>query len=94
MVVPYKFKDMVEKDGMYPPGWCHRKFFAPRYSPNPAKEPRKDDGIVQEKIREKQREEEGRKQADQDKLQAEQKRLQVEQNGMDVAASSAGPPIA
>ena len=39
---------------MYPPGWCHRKFFAPRQSGNPAKQARKDDGIVQEVIKEQQ----------------------------------------
>ena len=30
VVVPFKFKELVENDQMYPPGWCHRKFFSPR----------------------------------------------------------------
>ena len=40
----------MENDALYPPGWCHRKFFAPRQNRNPAKQPRKDDDIVQEVI--------------------------------------------
>ena len=54
VVVPYKFKEMMENNQMYPPGWCHRKFFAPRQAGNPAKQARKDDGIVQEVIKEQQ----------------------------------------
>ena len=61
VVVPYKFKQMTENDKMYPPGWCHRKFFAPRQSTNPAKQARKDDGIVQEVIQEQLRVEEAKK---------------------------------
>ena len=30
VVVPYKYKEMMEKDELYPPGWTHRKFFGPR----------------------------------------------------------------
>ena len=28
--VPYKFKDLMEKDELYPTGWRHRKFFGSR----------------------------------------------------------------
>ena len=55
VVVPFKFKEMMERSEMYPPGWCHRKFFAPRKSPNPAKQPRTEDSIVQQVIKEQQR---------------------------------------
>ena len=47
VVVPYKYKELMENDALYPPGWCHRKFFSPRQNRNSAKQPRKDDSIVQ-----------------------------------------------
>ena len=50
VVVSYKYREFMENDALYPPGWCHRKFFAPRQNRNPAKQPRKDDDIVQEVI--------------------------------------------
>ena len=28
--VPYKHRELMEKDEMYPPGWRHRKFFGSR----------------------------------------------------------------
>ena len=58
VLIPYRFKALMERDDMYPAGWCHRKFFAPRN--NPAKQPRKDDAIVQEVIQEQRRKEEER----------------------------------
>ena len=30
VAVPFKFKDLMEKDDMYPSGWQHRKFFGSR----------------------------------------------------------------
>ena len=30
VVVPYKYKNLMEKDELYPSGWTHRKFFGPR----------------------------------------------------------------
>ena len=30
VTVPYKFKDLMEKDDLYLPGWKHRKFFGSR----------------------------------------------------------------
>ena len=52
VVVPFKYRELMEKSEMYPPGWCHRKFFAPRKSANPAKQPRKEDNIVQQVLQE------------------------------------------
>ena len=55
VVVPFKYKELMDKSEMFPPGWCHRKFFAPRKSPNPAKQPRREDSIVQQVIQDQQR---------------------------------------
>ena len=63
---------------MYPSGWCHRKFFAPRKSANPAKQPRRDEDIIQEVIKEQQRK-------DEDKQLAEQK--ETDELGQEVAAA-------
>ena len=52
VVVPYKFKQMMEKDELYPPGWTHRKFFGPRKGTQ-SKPARQDDQIVNEVINEK-----------------------------------------
>ena len=68
VVVPFKFKEMMEKNEMYPPGWCHRKFFAPRRSPNPAKQPRKEDNIVQQVIQDQQRAAEAKRQEEEDMM--------------------------
>ena len=70
VVIPHKFKDIIEKDELYPSGWCHRKFFAPRSS-QPAKHARKDDTVVQEAIKEQQRQEEAKRQQMEDKLRQE-----------------------
>jgi hypothetical protein len=86
VVIPYKFKDMMEKDEMYPAGWCHRKFFAPRRSGNPAKQPRKEDSLVQEVIQEQQRKEEARRQEDEDKRLDEQ--MATDSEGQAVAGAS------
>ena len=57
VVVPYKYKEMREKDELYPPGWTHRKFFGPRKSAQ-NKSARQDDQIVTEVINEKAKENE------------------------------------
>ena len=72
VVVPYKFKEMMEKDKMYPTGWCHRKFFAPRRSDHVTKQPRREDSIVQDVIKEQQRKLEAEKQQVEDRRQAGQ----------------------
>ena len=59
----------MEKDELYHAGWCVRKFFAPRR--NPAKQPRTDEGIVQEVLREKKRVEEAKSQEDENRLSQE-----------------------
>ena len=68
-MVGYKFKELMEKDELYPAGWCHRKLFAP--CRNPAKQPRTDEGIVQEVLREKKSAEEAKRQEDEDRLSQE-----------------------
>ena len=55
VVVPYKYKEMMEKGELYPPGWTHRKFFGPRKSAQ-NKSARQDDQIVTEVINEKAKE--------------------------------------
>ena len=84
VVVPYKCKDIMEKDDMYPAGWCHRKFFFPRSSGHPSKQLRKDDQIVQDVIQEQQRTEEGKRQEQEDRL-----RMDVEEQ-----SPSATAPVA
>ena len=69
VVIPHKFKDIIEKDELYPSGWCHRKFFAPR-SGQPAKQARKDEAVVQEAIKEQQRLKEAEKQEQEDRSRA------------------------
>ena len=64
---------------MYPAGWCHRKFFAPRNSVdpakqnsgNPAKQPRKDAGVVDEVLKEQQRRDEAKRQEEEDRERTE-----------------------
>jgi hypothetical protein len=90
VVIPYKFKDMMEKDELYPPGWCHRKFFSPRQTANPAKQARKDDGIVQEVIQEQQRKEEANRQVVDD-LQVDEEQTVGSGPGQEGAASA--PPV-
>ena len=50
--VPYRFKDLMEQDELYPEGWTYRKFFAPRASNQgkggPNKKARPDDQLVDE----------------------------------------------
>ena len=86
VVIPYKFKDLLEKDEMYPSGWCHRKFFAPRSSGHPAKQQRKDEGVVQQVIQEQQRMEEAKRQEEEDKIHAKQ--MDIDVNGKGEAAAT------
>ena len=74
---------MMDKDEMYPTGWCHRKFFAPRQgrTDNPSKQPRKEDNVVQEAIKEQQRLDEAKRQ------ELEDRRL-TEQNAVDNSGQS------
>jgi hypothetical protein len=48
VTVPYKFKEVMEKDELYHSGWTHRKFFGARNSQNRQKQPRLDDPIEQD----------------------------------------------
>ena len=72
VVIPYRYKDTMQKDEMYPAGWCHRKFFAPRNSVNPAKQPRKEEGVVQEVLNEQQRLDEAKRQEEEDRERLEE----------------------
>ena len=52
--VPYKYKELMEKNELYPEGWTYRKFFAPRTSnqgTGATKKPRPDDNLVDEILR-------------------------------------------
>ena len=50
--VPYKYKELMEKNELYPEGWTYRKFFAPRTSSQGTggaiKKTRTDDNLVDE----------------------------------------------
>ena len=54
--VPYKYKELMEKNELYPEGWTYRKFFAPRNANQGAgnKKPRHDDVLVQQVLQEHQ----------------------------------------
>ena len=57
VLIPYKFKQLMEQDDMYHTGWVHRKFFGARKAKeNSAKQPRLDDQLVQEHLQEQERE--------------------------------------
>ena len=58
--VPYQFKTLMENDGLYPPGWKHRKFFGSRKrKENQAKKGRTEDpNQVDQMIKERERESE------------------------------------
>ena len=54
--VPYKHKELMEKNELYPEGWTYRKFFAPRTfnqgTGGTNKKQRPDDNLVDEIINE------------------------------------------
>ena len=54
--MPYKYKELMEKNELYPEGWTYRKFFAPRNANQGAgnKKPRHDDVLVQQVLQEHQ----------------------------------------
>ena len=56
VIVPYRFKSIMEKDEVYPGGWKHRTFFGSRSSKD--KKPRLDQGnnIEQQVLAEQQKE--------------------------------------
>ena len=79
VVVPYKYKQLMEKDELYPPGWTHRKFFGPRKAKeNPAKHARMDDQLVTEALKEKERKEAETKLIEEKRLREEGAQLDVE----------------
>ena len=56
--VPYKHKELMEKNELYPEGWTYRKFFAPRSANQGtgggAKKPRPDDQLVDQVLQDQQ----------------------------------------
>ena len=49
VVVPFKFKELMENDELYPEGWRHRKFFGGRkISDQKKKQPRLEDPRLKE----------------------------------------------
>ena len=52
IVVPYKYMKLMDNAELYPEGWRHRKFFGSRKSKHDkAKQPRLEDNIVDEIMR-------------------------------------------
>ena len=78
VLVPFKFKHLMEQDDMYPAGWVHSKFYGARNAHlNSAKQPRLDDVLVEEFNQEQEK-----KRLDSQK--AEEKRIQEEEKkGLD-----------
>ena len=66
VVVPFRFKSLMERDDVYPGGWKHRTFFSSRNSRG--KKPRLDSAsnIEQQVLQEQQRETERQLQLQQD----------------------------
>ena len=103
VVVPYKYKQLMEKDELYPSGWTHRKFFGPRKSKenNTARE---DDKLVTEVMNEQERKqaeerrvsEEGRLREEAAKLENDRKRKEEEdrQLGQQIFESVANSSVA
>ena len=59
ITVPFKFKEIMEKDELYHAGWTHRKFYNPKFSPkNDSKHPRMDDPIEKMALEQAQAEQE------------------------------------
>ena len=56
VMVPFKFKSVMENDELYPEGWRHRKFFGDRKKQNPNKQPRIEDPRLKEAEQELERE--------------------------------------
>ena len=57
--VPYKYKELMEKNDLYPEGWTYRKFFAPRNMNQGVggggyKKPRPDDELIGQVLQEQQ----------------------------------------
>ena len=44
--VPYKYRELMEKDELYPSGWSHRKFFPPRQNKAKRHQPESRDPVV------------------------------------------------
>ena len=56
VVIPYKFKDIMEKDDVYPTGWRHRKFFGSRNTKEKRTRVDSQNSMEQQVLRERQTE--------------------------------------
>ena len=56
VAVPFKFKDVMENNELYPEGWRHRTFFGGRPKQQPNKQPRLEDTRLKEAEQELERE--------------------------------------
>ena len=84
VTVPFRYREMMEKDELYPAGWTHRKFFGPRRTgkdKNPNKVPRTEDA-VEVALAQRQQEMEAKQKQLEDqekKIREHQERLQKEE---------------
>ena len=56
VTVPFRFKELMEKDELYPCGWSHRRFFGPRRSADRNSATRKDDALIRQVLQELEKE--------------------------------------
>ena len=56
VAVPFRFRDVMESDELYPVGWRHRKFFGGRPKQQPSKQPRLEDTRIKDAEQELERE--------------------------------------
>ena len=94
VVVPFKYKDLMENDELYPEGWRHRKFYGGRkLSDQKKKQPRLEDSRVREAEQELERERNALQQRQED----EQLALKVQNPGavvdQNVTESNSGGSI-
>jgi hypothetical protein len=92
VMVPYKYREMMEMDEMYPMGWKHRKFFGTRKSN--AKKARTDNDsetVVEQALKQQERERtmmEQRQEEERNRLINEQRNLEAQQPGHGVSSMS------
>ena len=76
VVVPFRFKSIMENDEVYPTGWKHRTFFGGRNAKDKDKRPRLDPGSMEQQvIMEQQREADRLQQDEQAKQKSEEEKM-------------------
>ena len=90
VVVPFKFRSVMENDELYPEGWRHRKFFGGRkLTDQKKKQPRLEDPRLKEAEQELERERVAIQQRQEDeRLAAENQHADMQPDGPPTAASS------